>query len=194
MRTSFFFNKGYVMKVLMGACGVAMAAMCGVAHAGSDAYVGAALGYGHQNIDCTGTTSCDSGSVGGKVWIGAHATPMLAVEMGYLVFGKAKFDVNGVPGSIKSKAFAVDLAIHGQVAPNLTLIGRVGGANVMAQYADATPYSTSNSSTNPYLGFSVAYTLMPNLKVEGGIDLTRTSIGGQSGGVQLLSAGVSYGF
>jgi OOP family OmpA-OmpF porin len=188
------------MNVLKSAVGVVLAALCGVASAQSaEGYVGGSLGFGHFNSGCKAdaNTSCDDGASGWKIYGGAYISEHFSLELNYFNFGKYGYTESGAKLENSIKAFGVGLAYQGKVATNLSLIGRLGIANVMSQgtaSGNAGSLATSNSTGNPYAGVGVAYSVTPQIKVQGSFDFTQAEIIGISGNVSLLSAGVSYEF
>lgn len=185
------------MNVLKSAVGVVLVALCGAASAQSaEGYVGGSLGFGHFNSRCSANaaTSCDDGASGWKVYGGAYISEHFSLELNYFNFGKYSSTASGVKTEDTLKAFGVGLAYEGKLTTNLSLIGRLGIANVMAQESVSTGTSSSNSTSNPYAGLGISYAVTPQIKVQGAFDFTQAEISGKSGNVSLLSAGVAYEF
>ncbi len=195
------FSRMALMPVLL------CAALTAPAHAaGNDAYAGIALGPSELDIDCRGSTSCDTGDTGFKLYVGfelPHAPlPRLAFEAAYIDFGTATANYTSLAQhKVEASAVAFDLAIRGNIVPSLTAVGRLGLAYVNAKGTNSggipliyVTSSSSNSSLEPHLGLGLELALNKQFKVTGGLDFTSYDTGNESGSARLLSLGVQMGF
>ncbi len=181
------------------------ALLCGAlsAHAaGNDAYAGFALGPSEIDIDCRGSTSCDSGDTGYKLYVGFDLPraplPRLAFEAAYIDFGSATANYTAFANyKVDASAVVFDLAIRGNIVPTLTAVGRLGLAYVSAKGTGSVPLASSSSSDSnlePHLGLGLELALNKQFKVTGGLDFTSYDTGRESGSARLFSLGLQVGF
>ncbi len=181
------------------------ALLCGAlsAHAaGNDAYAGIALGPSELDINCSYTTSCDSGDTGFKFYVGFDLPraplPRLAFEAAYIDFGKAAANATSfVQHTVEASAVVFDLAIRGNIVPSLTAVGRLGLAYVSAKSTGTVPFvvaASSDSGLEPHLGLGLELALNKQFKVTGGLDFTSYDTGKESGSARLFSLGVQMAF
>ncbi len=181
---------------------IILAALIGAASAqaqsGDKFYVTGAVGTTHLNIDCAGTTSCDSSDTGGKLVGGYKFGNGFSVELGYASFGKFSQSVGTLNYSLKPTAFTLGGAYALPLNTNWGLNLRLGVAQVKtkldASLAGVGSGSASESNTKVYAGVGLTYAIAPAIKLELGVDSTETEIGGQKGSTQLVSLGATFAF
>jgi OOP family OmpA-OmpF porin len=66
----------------------ALAALLGCTTAMAQVYIGIGVGPTRQNVDCSGTTSCDTGDTGHKLYGGYRFNHLGAIELGYTGIGR----------------------------------------------------------------------------------------------------------
>jgi len=171
-------------------------------------YVGVAGGPSKIDVDCAGTTTCDTTSTGWKLFGGYKFTPNWAAEVGYFDFGKAKFtgsDVTtgNVTADVKGSGLGVGVALSGEFAPSWTGVARLGVASVKAKVSatatggtlvPAGTSSDSETSTNAYFGVGIGYLISKNMSIDGAIDFSRGKWQGEKADVRLVSIGLTVGF
>jgi OmpA-OmpF porin, OOP family len=183
---------------------IVLASLLAVASLGAQAqaYIGGGLGMSEVNLDCGGTTSCDKSDTGYKIYAGYKLNPMLALEAGYIDFGKAKFSGYEGPlfvtGDIKSHGFTFAAAIRGNFTPALSGVGRLGVAQVDTKVSGTVvgfgSGSTAESKAELYFGLGLEYAFTKNIKGVVSADFSQGEVGGESGSVRLIGAGVQYDF
>jgi len=160
-------------------------------------YIGGAAGQGHTNLDCTGASSCSNSGTGYKVFGGYRFANNFAGEVSYFDFGKASASGGGASLNLRSTAFGLGGAFLVDFTPQWNGAVRLGLASVKMK-GDATLLgasgSTSETSTQAYVGFGVGYAVTKSLSITGTIDLSRAKIVGETGNVRLLSVGLTQSF
>lgn len=156
-------------------------------------YVGAGAGWGKVDVDCAGTTTCDTTSTGWKLFGGYKFDPHWGIEVNYFDFGKAKATVGAAAGEIKATGLGVGGALFGQFSPSWTGVARLGIASTKAKVSGPLA-SDSETGTNAYVGLGVSYLLSRNLSIDGAIDFSRVKYLGEKADVRLVSVGLTYAF
>lgn len=158
-------------------------------------YMGAGLGYAVVSDYCRNSTSCEDSSLGLKLYGGAHLNSSVAVEVGYLDFGKATYDYYAEHDDLEASAVIVNAAFRAPLNRELGAVGRIGLAHVTVDEHFNWRSNLSKSTSQLYLGLGLEYALQKNLKATFAYDLTRgEDAGGGGGNLHLFSAGLQYGF
>lgn len=180
---------------------VAAAATVIAASASAEGYVGGAFGVSKLDFDCAETLSCDTSDTVWKLYGGYKINPGVAVEAGYVNFGETKYSYafagDAVQGKLSASAFTVGVAVHGDMTPKFSAVGRIGLAMVKAELTESLgSLSVSESDTNArvYLGVGVAYAVTPEVKVTADLDFTDVKLDGETGNVRALNVGLMYKF
>jgi OOP family OmpA-OmpF porin len=180
---------------------LALALFAAAGAAQAQPYVLLSAGSARLNVDCTGTTSCDSRGTGFKVMGGWKFLPSLAAEVGYFDYGKAKASAGGVTAEIATTGFGAGVAFLQDISTDWNFAGRLGVASVKTKISGtAGGASGSDSSTNtaPYAGLSIGYKLSKTVSIDAAWDLGRSKYAKNgtdtSGNVNVLSLGVTMGF
>lgn len=157
----------------------------------------------------TGLSSSDSGS--GEQWRlqgGYRFNPYLAVEAGYIDFGKAKYQASYAGGSAQGtlKAGGMDMAalIGLPLNDSILLFGKVGvvDAKVESNLTASAPANSASGSDSvysvrPLVGVGAIYKLTQNVDVRGDYDYV-SGLGSSSKTGQMdssmFSVGVAYNF
>jgi OOP family OmpA-OmpF porin len=177
----------------------ALAALMGSASA--QVYVGGSFGFSQIEVDCTGADTCDKSDSSFKLYGGYQLNPTVALELGYIDFGKSA--VSGysyygyTTGDLSFTAVTINAALRAPFSPVLNGVLRLGVANVSTEakgrvgiYAG----SDSESATKPYLGLGLEYAFNKRLRGTLGADFTQGEIYGDSGSIRAFTLGVQYGF
>ena len=181
-------------KIALAAALLALATSAS-AQLANKAYIGGAFGPSHLEADC-GVLSCDSNDTGYKVYAGYKVHPQIAIEGGYIDFGKSNINVGsfGV-GSIAVDGFLINAAFRHNFTRELNGVARLGVATLDTKLsANVLGRSQTDSSTKLYFGLGAEYALQKNFKVTAGADFTSAEFQGDSGAVRLFSIGAQYDF
>jgi OOP family OmpA-OmpF porin len=84
---------------------------------------------------------------------GYHFSPVLAVEMGYSMFGDSNTILGGVPATTSASSFQVAAVGSLPLSPQFALIGKLGLASNAEDYSDATGLTGSWSQSDLLIGF-----------------------------------------
>ncbi len=164
---------------------------------GQQAYVSAALGTSHVNLDCNGTTQCDQNDSGFKLLGGLKMSTNLSLEASYIDFGKARYEyVQGsttIGGRLDASALTVGGALRYDFIPEFTGVLRLGMAYVTSKVDEPNAAATSHA-TKPYWGLGAEYAFDKNWKGVASADFTTGKFRGTNGVVRLYSVGAQYGF
>lgn len=189
------------MKKLVSAASLAMLA----ASASAQVYVGGNFGATHLNVDATGTTSHDDSGTGYKLFGGYSFNPNVAVELGYIDFGKAKATsysqyVGILNSEVKSSGAYFAAALRGNLSHDFTGVARLGLVSMkskidVARGSAGYTSSATGDEARALLGLALEYSITKNFKVSADADFsTSAEIGGESGSVRMLSIGAQYSF
>jgi OmpA-OmpF porin, OOP family len=164
----------------------------------AQAYVSGAVGQGHTNVDCSGTTSCSNNGTAYRLIGGYGFSNGLAAELGYLSFGKAEASVSGVSAELKAKAVTLGVAFRAKVASDWELGARVGVASVKTTISGSVAGfgsgSDSQTKAQPYVGIGAGYALTKNLTLEASADFSRAQYEDEKADVRALMVGARYTF
>ncbi|MGM9484511.1 outer membrane beta-barrel protein [Roseateles sp. NT4] len=160
-------------------------------------YIGAAAGSTHLNVDCTGTTICDSSDNGRKLMGGYSFGNGFSLEGSYINFGKAHVGNAASSIRLKPSAFVLGGAYSLPLASDWGMVVRLGVAQVKvrADLIDGPQQgSASESETQLVAGVAVSYAVSNRIKLELGVDSTKAHFEGQTGNVRLISLGATFAF
>ncbi len=192
------------MKIQTILAGGALALLASAA--GAQVYAGVGGGVTHFEQDCSGTETCETTSMGGKFYGGFALNPNVAIELGYLDFGKVKssgwVNVYGTPVllhvDLQATAVTAALALRGPVARDLSVVGRLGMAQVKMTgkvYTSAFSAPDENqTTTKPYVGVGLEYSFSQKLKGVLSADFTQGEIVDESGSLRMVGVGLQYAF
>lgn len=185
-------------KLLIGALALAMSSAVF-----AENYLGAAIGASNIETDCGSPASCDSGDTGFKLYAGfdlAHRASIngLALELGYIDFGKASASFGAARGSVEVSAVTFAAALRAHFTPALAGVARLGlgyvDGKASGSVAGFSTGSESSSELKLYGGLGLEYTLNKQFKLVGSADFTTYDTGHNSGSASLVSIGAQYGF
>lgn len=171
--------------------------------ASAENYIGAAIGSSSIDIDCGSPASCDKGDTGFKLYGGFDVARRasingLALEVGYIDFGKATASFGPARANVEVSAVTFAAALRGQFTPAMAGVARLGlgyvegkASGTVAGFAAG---SESSSELKLYGGLGLEYTLNKQFKLVGAADFTTYETGHNSGSASLISIGAQYGF
>ncbi|MGH8518452.1 MAG: outer membrane beta-barrel protein [Panacagrimonas sp.] len=180
--------------LLIGIAAAAALSLAGAAAAQEKtAYVGANAGMTKWNVDWNRTNEDTSGT-GYRVYAGYNFHRWFGAEVFYWDLGKT----TASPAELKGSGYGV-AGVY-----NLRF-GRDQAARFMARAGLASNKATGNtasrnfagtkSSVNAAIGVGMGYDVAKNVMLRADLDLTSIEAAdGQAGGVQMLSAGVTFRF
>ena len=158
-------------------------------------YLVGGAGVSNTSLSCNAGVACDKSDVGLKLIGGYQFTNGFAVEVGAMSFGTAtaKGSINGMPvtAELKGTNVGAGVAYFAEFSPAWQGVARLGvGSNKskLAGFAGGQSASESQSSTEPYYGFGVAYRLNAVFSV--GLDMDFTNLKYDGGGANTRMASV----
>lgn len=196
---------------------VLVASHSALAAEANTAYIGANVGQSNYNAssnDCTQSLqnaglnvlcTVDSNDVGFKLYAGYNILPMLAVEGGYVNFGKAKIKIsNGgtANGEQKSDGINLDLVFNAPIETSpLTLSARIGAYSLHTDSSLTGPggsLSDSSNTTGLHFGIGAGFALSKQaairLEAERYQDVGDDNHNAFKSDVDLISVGFVYTF
>ena len=186
----FPFRKRMTLKKAL----VGLLALCAMAASHAEPYVVASLGSSKLDVDCAGTTACDTRSTGLKLLGGYKFTPNFAIEGGYLDFGNAKATVDGDAFTLKTTGFGAGAAFHQDLSPDWNLSARLGVASIKAETSGAEG-SIEKSSTQLDGGLGIGYRITPKVSLDASYDFSKSEFfGGSKANVTMFGVGVTAAF
>jgi OmpA-OmpF porin, OOP family len=96
---------------------------------------------------------------------GYHFSPVLAVEVGYSMFGDSSATLAGVPATTSASSFQISAVGSIPLNKQFDLIGKLGLASNSEDYADATGYSASWTQSDLLIGFGAQFHVNPQVSV-----------------------------
>lgn len=160
-------------------------------------YISAAAGPAHLSVDCSGATSCDTSSTGGKLMAGYSFGNGFSLEGGYINFGKARATDGNSATTLKPSALVLGGGYSLPLGGNWGMVVRLGVAQVKAKadlYFQTQHGSASERETKLYAGLGATYAISSQVKLELGVDSTQGQFAGQKGHVRLVSVGATFSF
>jgi OmpA-OmpF porin, OOP family len=185
-------------QVLLAAAALALSSA-----ASAQVYGVVSAGVSKLKIDCGDAQVCDKSDTAFKVLGGYKFTPNVAVEAGYMSFGKAKLRDSGVSLDVGVTGFGVGAAFHQDFASNWNFVARLGLAQMKtkldASVSGLGSGSESDSNAQLYGGLGVGYNITKQLSIDGAWDFAKSKydkngIDLGSGNVNAFSLGLTFGF
>lgn len=181
--------------------GVATALAAGSVFA--QTFIGASLTTNKVNIDCAGTVSCTSHGAGGKIF-GGYVSPTRNIggELSYLLLGTGKSAT--VSGAVRTDTdyeatgVAAAMVFRGVITHHFWMHAKAGVARVELK-ADSrnslgVSSSTTESTTQPYFGLGLEYSVFENAMWVAYLDSTKGKINGHSTSLNGLGLGLEFVF
>jgi len=193
---------------------IALAAAMSVASFGAfaQAYLAVGAGASRASIACVNTVKCKTTDSGFKVYGGYKLTPNVALEVGYIDFGKANFDFGTyndsgflVRGSSTAEVNAFTAAVAGRLAfgSGFEGVARLGVAHVktsirltrtLFEFKYTQVDDSDETKFKPYLGMGLEYAFTKSLKGVLSADFSRSEIDGDTADVRLVGVGLHADF
>jgi OOP family OmpA-OmpF porin len=152
-------------------------------------------------MECgSGFTNCDSDDTGYKLYAGYKITPNIAVEAGYIDFGKATATLGGAKGELKNSAPFIVGLYRGAFTPSLSGVARLGVANVESELDLGAFGSQSETKIQAIVGLGLEYAFTKQFKGTVDFDATSTNevekypVRATSGSIYMISIGAQYNF
>jgi len=147
-------------------------------------------------VDCGFPYSCDNDDTGYKIYGGYKVHPQIAIEGGYIDFGKSSVSIGSrTVGGVAVDAFLLNGAGRLPFTRELTGVGRLGLAFIDTKLTGSPLYGNrSDSATKVYFGLGLEYSFNKNLRGTASADFTQGEVVGEESSVRLLSLGVQYDF
>lgn len=165
--------------------------------AAAQPYVAVSAGGSKVDVDCEGASTCDKSGTAFRLLGGYKFTPNLALEAGYMNFGKARFADTGLSLDLKADAFTVGGAYHADFASNWNFVARLGLASMNTKgFATVGAVSGSLSELNAQLygGLGVGYKISKNMSLDLAMDVSKVEIEGEKSNVAAYTVGLTFGF
>lgn len=186
---------------------IVMAAMLATCLGGASAqsmYLGGAAGEAHFSASCAGTSTCDTGGSGYKVFGGVHVHKMLAIEAGFVSFGSATGQgvLDGVDTRVKFRSQGVFLAgaLRAPLGSDATAVARLGLNSIKTkllvdQFNPNSSGSLTERSVKPMFGLGLEMAVTKSVQARLDVDFTNSAdIDGSSDRLRLISAGLQASF
>jgi len=173
------------------------AAAAAQAQAQDQAYISAAVGQGHVSASCDGATNCKNNGTAYKIAGGYRFGGGLAAELGYMRFGRATANVNGVDAKLEADGPLVALAYLADLNSDWGVGARLGivsmKTKVTGSFGGASA-SDSETKAKPYVGLSVSYALAKSTHLELSADFSRAEYAGETASVRAIMIGLRQSF
>jgi OmpA-OmpF porin, OOP family len=180
---------------------LAFAALALSGAASAQVYGVVSAGVSKHDVDCADTVSCDKSGSAFKVLGGYKFNPNVALEGGYMSFGKTKAVVNesgvDVDLGLNVSGIGIGAAFQQDFATNWNFVGRLGLAQMKSKLtasAGGFSASDSDSKTKLYGGLGIGYKLTKQLSLDAAWDFSQGEFQGEKGSVSALSLGLTFGF
>ncbi len=167
---------------LAGLSGLSLA---GTAHA-EGLYIGGSVGSSHYKGSSIGGVATDRSSTGSKLFGGYQITPNLAVEGGYVDFGK----FTSAAGQLKADGLYLDAVGSVPLSGPLTAYGKLGVFNGKTKGS----LVGSDRGTSAKLGAGLNYAIDRKHSVQGEWERYRLDTSGVRANTDLYTLGVKYSF
>jgi OOP family OmpA-OmpF porin len=184
------------MKTLLNAA-LAAAMALGSTAALAQFYVGGGAGQSKVELDCSGTTSCDTKDTGYKGYVGYMFKPMWGVEASYTDFGKAKagVDVLGTPVEVgfQPRAYSLFGVASTTFANRFSAFAKAGVAYVDSKATASVGSATlgdSDRATNLAFGLGVGVRVVEGFELRAEWERFRAEFVDEKGDVDFISMSV----
>lgn len=170
------------------------------AHAAAQSYFGGSVGRAKWNLDCVGTTRCQTSAASVKLLGGYEISPNFAVEGSYIYLNEVNANISDIQVRFNGRGF--DIAGIAKTSPvnNFSGFAKLGLAFMKGEI-EADSYigsgSDRNYSSQPLFGFGVMYDIDKNMKVRAEIDRRNVKVSGfvnTTYGVTNFSLGLQSSF
>jgi len=162
-------------------------------------YVVGSVGSSRIDNDCRAAVTCDKRDTAGRFVAGFDIGTGVALELGYIDYGRARFVAAG--GEVKDHEVAstqVGFAYQMPMVEGWRLNLRAGMARVTTRLSGSVPGNSASSDKDvaamPYAGGGLNYAFGPHLKADLGIDFSGADFRGQRTAVRAVLLGLRYDF
>jgi OmpA-OmpF porin, OOP family len=182
---------------------LAVAALALSGAASAQVYGVVSAGVSKLKIDCDGAQVCDKSDTAFKLLGGYKFTPNVAVEAGYMTFGKAKIRDAGASVDVGVTGFGIGAAFHQDFAADWNFVARLGLAQMKTKLDASVPGvgsgSDKDSNAQLYGGLGVGYKITKQLSIDAAWDFSKSKYNKDgldlgSGNVNAFSLGLTFGF
>jgi OOP family OmpA-OmpF porin len=178
---------------------LATAALTLAGAASAQTYVAVSVGASDHDLGCGGATVCDESGTAFKLLGGYRFAPNLALEGGYMSYGKSKARDAGLGIGLDTTVdgFGIGGAFHHDFTPNWNFVARLGLAQMKAKLkatSGGASGSDSDSSAQLYGGLGLGYKLNKQMSIDGAWDFSRAKYSGEKLDVSALSLGLTFSF
>lgn len=181
---------------------LAIAALALSGAASAQVYGVVSAGVSKLTVDCGGAAVCDKSDTAFKVLGGYKFTPNVAMEAGYMSFGKATLRDSGASADIGVTGFGVGAALHQDFAADWNFVARLGLAQVKTKLDVAAPGFSggdSDSYAQLYGGLGLGYKLSKQVSIDAAWDFSKGKYNKDgldlgTGSVNAFSLGLTFGF
>jgi OmpA-OmpF porin, OOP family len=157
-------------------------------------YLSLGAGPSKYNDSCEGVSRCDTTGTGFKLVAGHQFSQGLAVEGVVMNFGKLTGSDSGFDITLKAQAIGIGAAVYGNLSPTVTVLARLGIAQVKLKVNATGGFSDSESTTKPYAGLGLQWNFMPSTFLDVSWDSTQAKYAGENENVSTFSVGVGLRF
>lgn len=191
------------MKKNMLAAAAAAALLLASGNALAQVYLGGGLGPTSFDIECPGTSHCDTADSGYKLYGGYSFGNGLALEANYLDFGKANADVSTYPYGtanveLRATAIGVGVAASGNFTSWLSGTARLGisqnKVRAKIHYAPWQVASDTQDKTAAYFGLALGFRVGPGVSFTAAADFTPFERNGETFNARMFSIGLNRQF
>lgn len=161
----------------------------GSAQAQTGFYLGGSIGQSHYKEQSPLSAPIDGANTGFKAYVGYRFNPLFSVELGQAELGSFQAGVN----SLKSSGGFIDLVASVPVAPQWSVLGRLGAFDNRT-LRTLNGASFLEKATNVKVGAGLQYELTPHTALRGEWERYGSRVNGQTANVDLYSLGVVVSF
>jgi OmpA-OmpF porin, OOP family len=164
-------------------------------------YIGGTYGATEADLDCTGTLSCENDATGGKLFGGYRFGNGFAIEGMAYALGETKATFTGTSGlvnsSVRSSGVGLGVAVGGPASEDWTFYARIGIAQNSVRVSassGALSASSTEKSTQPYVGLSVGYRLTRAISLDLAFDSTKLKVAEEGFSIRTIGLGMTFAF
>lgn len=145
---------------------LALASSAALAEKASGFYLGGALGYAGQRLNCADISDCSRSHTGFKLLGGYQFMPNLSIEASYGNTGRTRVSENWMQASIKTRSSTVAALGIYPVSKEVELFGKLGVHTTRTKFnvrSDGFGESVSFTGNGLLAGVGAQYRFTPNL-------------------------------